>query len=115
MFDDSTVIISIFTAPRVAPNVGVSRRLSATSIQISWDPLSTVESLGVVTSYSVKYRVLERVTRRNLDDKSTIVETTNASIILSDLDPRYRYAVSVAAKTIAGIGNYSEEIIIGCK
>ena len=68
-----------------------------------------------MTSYFVKYRVLERVTRRSLDDTSTIVETTNTSIILSDLDPRYGYAVSVAAKTIAGVGNYSEEIIIGCK
>ena len=110
-----TVIISTFTAPRVAPNVGVNRRLSATSIEISWDPLSTVESLGVVTSYSVKYRPVERVARRNLDDISTIVETSNTNIILNDLDPRYPYAVSVAAKTSAGIGNYSEEIIIGCE
>lgn len=78
---------------------------------MSWSP---VEILGGVT-YSVKYRALERVARRNLDDTSTIVETSNTNIILNDLDPRHGYAVSVAAKTTAGIGNYSAEITIGCK
>ena len=73
-----------------------------------------MEILGGVT-YSVKYRAVERVARRNLDDTSTIVETSNTSIILSDLDPKHGYAVSVAAKTTAGVGNYSAEIITGCK
>ena len=100
-----------FTVPKVVPNVGVARRLSATSIEMSW---SAVEVLGGVT-YSVKYRAVERVSRRNLDDMSTIVETSNTTIILNDLDPRQGYAMSVAAKTTAGVGNYSAEIIIGCK
>ena len=78
---------------------------------MSW---SAVEILGGVT-YSVKYRAVERIARRNLDDTSTIVETSNTNIILNDLDPRHGYAVSVAAKTTAGVGNYSAEIIIGCK
>ena len=73
-----------------------------------------MEILGGVT-YSVKYRAVERIARRNLDDTSTNVETSNTNIILNDLDPRHGYAVSVAAKTTAGVGNYSAEIIIGCK
>ena len=100
-----------FTVPKVVPNVGVARRLSATSIEMSW---SAVEVLGGVT-YSVKYRAVERVARRNLDDTSTIVETSNTNIILNDLDPRQGYAISVAAKTTAGVGNYSAETVIGCK
>ena len=74
-----------------------------------------VESQGVVTAYSVRYRKVERVTRRNVDDISTIVETTNTSIVITDLEPNLRYAVSVAAKTSAGVGNYSDEVTLGCK
>ena len=92
-----------------APTIGMVRRLSATSIEMSWDPSSDA------TSYSVRYRVVERVVRRNLDGMSTIVETTDTNIIVTDLDPRLGYAVSVAAETPAGVGNYSEEITVGCK
>ena len=58
---------------------------------------------------------MERVARRNFDDMSTIVGTSNTTIILNDLDPRHGYAMSVAAKMTAGVGTYSAEIIIGCK
>jgi len=81
----------------------------ATSIEMNWDPLSEA------ASYSVRYRVVERVARRNLDDMYTIVETTNTNIIITGLDPRLGYAVSVASRTSVGVGNYSEEITIGCK
>ena len=93
-------------------NVDVARRLSATSIQMSW---SVVGSPGIVTSYLVKYREVEWIPGRNLDITSTVVNTTNTNIIITDLDPRHEYAVSVAAKTTVGIGNYSHEIIVGCK
>jgi len=92
-----------------APNIGVARRISATSIEMNWDPLSEA------ASYSVRYRVVERVARRNLDDTYATVETTNTNIIIMDLDPRLGYAVSVAARTSVGVGNYSEEITVGCK
>ena len=92
-----------------APNIGVARRISATSIEMNWDPLSEA------ASYSVRYRLVERVARRNLDDTYTTVETTNTNIIITDLDPRLGYAVSVAARTSVGVGNYSEEITVGCK
>ena len=92
-----------------APDIGVARRISATSIEMNWDPLSEA------ASYSVRYRVVERVARRNLDDTYTTVETTNTSIIITDLDPRLGYAVSVATRASVGVGNYSEEITVGCK
>ena len=40
---------------------------------------------------------------------------TYTNIIIMDLDSRLGYAVSVAAKTSVGVGNYSEEITVGCK
>ena len=65
--------------------------------------------------YHVKYRPLNRVTRRSSDDMSIVIDTTNLEVTITDLDPRVAYAVAVAASTSAGMGNYSEEIMIGCK
>ena len=106
----SFILVYVYVV-EAAPSVDIARRLSATSIEMSWDPISDV----VVTSYSVKYRAVERVAHSNLDDMSTIVETTSTSIIITHLDPRYEYAVSVATKTAAGVGNYSENVTVGCK
>ena len=104
----------INSVPAVSP-VGVTERLSATSIKVTWDFLTREESRGVVTSYHVKYRPVDRTVRRNIDDLSIVVNTTNSETVIEDLDPRVVYAVSLAASTSAGIGNYSDEITVECK
>ena len=79
--------------------------------------------MGVVTAYLVRYRITEDVdvessdrrVRRNADNLSTVIETTDTSVVISDLDPRIVYAVSVAARTDAGVGNYSHETIVPCR
>lgn len=76
----------------------------------------------MVTAYLVRYRIIEdevessgRRARRNANNLTTVIETTDTNIVISDLDPRIVYAVSVAARTAAGVGNYSQETIVGCK
>ena len=76
----------------------------------------------MVTAYLIRYRIIEdevessgRRARRNANNSTTVIETTDTSIVISDLDPRIVYAVSVAARTDAGVGNYSQETIVGCK
>ena len=54
----------------------------------------------------------ERVCR-NLDDTSTVINTTKLDVVIEGLDPRLAYAVAFAASTVAGIGNYSKETVIG--
>ena len=79
--------------------------------------------MGVVTAYLVRYRITEdaevessdRRVRRNANNLSTVIETTDTSVVISDLDPRIVYAVSVAARTDAGVGNYSHETIVPCR
>ena len=76
--------------------------------------------MGIVTTYLVRYRIVEeeetgRRVRRNIDNVTTVIETSDTSIVIRDLDPRIVYAVSVAAETDAGVGNYSEEMIVGRK
>ena len=90
-------------------------RISATQIQLSWERPSREDVQGTVTSYRIRYRVVESRVTRNLDDKSTIVEVFGTEAIIDGLEPHLTYAVSVAGQTARGIGNYSEEAIVGCK
>lgn len=112
----------LLTAPTAPPTIGSVRRISATDIEVDWEALSPEESVGVVTSYLVRYRITDdglsssgTRARRNADNLTTVIETTETTIVISDLDPRIVYAVSVAARTSAGVSNYSQERIVGCK
>ena len=107
-------LLFIDTVPAVSP-VGVTERLSATSIKVTWDPLTVEESGGNVTLYHVRCRPVDRTVRPGTDDLSVVVNTTNSEAVIEDLDPRVVYAVSLAASTSAGIGNYSNEITVECK
>ena len=77
--------------------------------------------MGIVSSYLVRLRIVPEEeasrgrVRRNSDDLARVVETNGTSIVVSNLDPRAVYAVSVAARTSAGNGSYSLEMIVGCK
>lgn len=105
------------TVPAVAPSPRGIVRESATSIRVTFAPLLPEESRGIVTSYHVKYRPLDssRTARRNLDDVSTVINTTESEVVITDLDPRLQYAIALAASTAAGMGNYSEVMIAECK
>ena len=111
------------TVPANPPTIGSVRRISATDIEVNWDPLTPEESMGVVTAYLVRYRITDdevdqssgRRARRNVDNLTAVIETIDTNIVISDLDPRIVYAVSVTARTNVGVGNYSQERIVGCK
>ena len=68
-----------------------------------------------MTSYHVKYRPVDERVRRNLDDTSTVINTTKLDVVIEGLDPRLAYAVAFAASTVAGLGSYSKETVIGGK
>ena len=115
-------MVSLHTAPAIPPDITV-RRLNPTDVEVNWVPLSPEESQGIVTSYLVRFRILEedpigssRRSRRNSDELTTVVETSDPPpLVVSDLDPRIVYAVAIAARNGAGIGSYGPETIVGCK
>ena len=92
--------------------MGETLRISATEVQLSWSPLSKEDSRGIITGYFVKYRPIVGEFRRNLDDISTVLNTTETSLTIGDLEPTFRYGIAVAAGTTAGLGNYSAEAVI---
>ncbi len=103
----------VLPVPSAAPTVGEIIRTSATEIQVQWSALSSDNTEAA--TYLVRYRPLQSVQKRNADDLSTIVETNRTSFVISELDPRFAYAVSVAARNRGGVGNYSQEVTIECE
>ena len=109
----SFIFLPSFTVPNVAPTLGEITRISATEIQISW---GEVEGDSEVDTYFVKYRPLQSVRRkRNVEDTSVVVETSQTRYRLMGLDPGFSYAVSVAAGNRAGRGNFSMEVTVPCE
>ena len=98
-----------------APELGQITRVSATEILVNWNEPSRGLEENDFIMYHLRYRPLVRVQRRNTDDSPTVIQTNKTSHLITGLDPRFPYAVSVAASNSAGLGNFSTEVIVGCK
>ena len=73
-----------------------------------WEDVTLVDQNGNVTEYGVMYEPL-----MTFGDQlnTTIVNTTNLSIILNDLEEFVNYNISVRAYTSVGPGPYSDGIV----
>ena len=96
-----------------APQLGNIFRRSAQEIEISWS--AVVDDDYPITDYVVKYRPITTLQKRNAEDQAVLIETNETSFVISDLDPRNTYGVSVAARNRAGLGNFTEEALTECK
>lgn len=105
------------TVPSVAPTLGEIIRISATEIQVRWSAILDNTAGVMVDTYLVKYWPLppQRLQKRLSTDLATIIETNRTDYLISGLGPGFSYAVSVAAGNRAGVGNYSQEVVIGCE
>jgi hypothetical protein len=74
---------------------------------VSWPVLTS--SLPIL-SYTIKYYALEEV-QANRDMEKFINTTKNLTI--TELHPTFTYSLALAANTIAGRGNFSDEITVG--
>ncbi len=91
-------------------------RKSAGEIEISWD--TVVKEEEPITGYIIRYRPVvsnQRRRRNNTEDLATLIETNQTSYVVTGLNPGISYAISVAAKNRAGIGPYSEDIVVEIK
>ena len=89
-------------------------RTSTTTAVIKWKPLSLKESGGFITGYNVV--ILESsdeecITTTNFRE----VDTADTQILLYELKPFRAYCISLACRTIKGVGKYSNTTSIFCK
>ena len=99
--------------PLVAPTLGNVIRISAHEIQVTWTKISEDGEAGIeVTGYLVKYHPIPTIQKRNTEDLSIEIATNQTSLVITKLDPRISYGVSVAARNRAGHGLYSDEFVV---
>ena len=68
--------------------------------------------------YLVAYSATERDLCLEVDPETyTILNTSfeNSQLVISDLDPRLEYCISIAASTVAGTGDFSNTQKVSCK
>ena len=91
-------------APALAPTDVTLVRLTSTSIEVSWTPLSLVDARGLITGYLISYETASIHDKRN----SIEVSSTTSSYIITDLTVDGVYGVTVACITEAGVGPVSD-------
>ena len=75
------------------------------TIRLTWSPPNRETRNGVITSYTIQYRRIDRRVARFL----TISATLN-SFDISNLDEYTSYTLRIAAATSAGVGVYGSEL-----
>ena len=100
---------SFFSEPSVAPNDVSFSRLNQTAFNISWSPLTRKESYSKVILYEAKTSLVSSGSRQKRSPaNSKTVNTTEAFVILYDIQPCYN--VYVRAYTKAGPGPYGQPL-----
>ena len=95
----------MFTAgPSASPN-GVSADGTSTAISVQWGSVPCIHQNGQITGYSVRYGVV------GSGNTETMNVTGNVAMI-SGLVTSTNYSVEVAAVNSAGVGEYSDPIIV---
>ncbi len=82
--------------------------ISSTEIQVNWTDVPEIDRNGIITEYEVMYEPLMTFEGQL---NTTIVNTTNLSITLNDLEEFVNYNISVRAYTSVGPGPYSAGIV----
>ena len=93
----------MFIVPTAIPSNFLTYAVTPTIIKLSWDPPPLDLQNGVITSYTLTYRGIQR---------DTTLETVNVSVvngtyvlpILTGLEENTDYLVNVSANTIIGTG-----------
>ena len=88
-----------FSEPAESPSYVQIRKLTAVSVSVTWEPLSSLN--GKITKY-----IVTRKEKKGLKS----FDATEEKIDFTDLRPFTRYSVQVAACNSAGYGPKSKEI-----
>ena len=83
--------------------------LSSTEIQVNWTEVLETDQNGIITEYEVMYEPL--MTFGVLTNEVFVLDSTNLSITLMNLEEYVEYNISVRAYTSVGPGPYSVGIV----
>ena len=86
-------------------------RESATEVQLQWTRLSLATSRGYITEYNIKYAQSINSTCV-FTENVTHIQIQQEQLLLTELNPKYEYCVSIAASTEMGIGIFLEWTLV---
>ena len=101
----------MFSVPFLAPSWSIVHRESATEVQLQWTRLSLAASRGYITEYNIKYAQSINSTCV-FTENVTHIQTQQEQLLLTELNPKYEYCVSIAASTEMGIGVFSQWTLV---
>ena len=87
----------------------VVSRISEVTALVSWTPLTLVEARGFITDYEISYWT---VGSDGLDIMSTQVSGESNSTLITGLDPKSEYYITVSVSTIVGKSDVSTPIVL---
>ena len=93
----------MFIVPTAIPSNFLTYAVTPTVIKLSWDPPPLYFQNGVITSYTLTYRGIQRDTTLETMTVS-VVNDTYILPILTKLEENTDYLIEVSANTIIGAG-----------
>lgn len=101
----------VFAVPSTAPSILSADRTNGMTVEIQWELLSLKQLRGNLSSYEIVYHELEEdcpLPNVNSSNQSSVSVVKREPVFsITDLDPRREYCIGIAARTGAGIGEFS--------
>ena len=82
--------------------------MTSSSITVQWGPVDCIHRNGDITGYSVQYREVGSGGTQTMSVSGGSV----TEVMISSLMPSTTYSIQVAAENSAGVGNYSDPVIV---
>ena len=99
---------SFHSVPSAAPELSVTA-VTATSITVTWQPLPPCEQNGVITNYTITYRMEGGM---DMSFSESVVDAANLIHVVESLTPYTNYSIKMAASTSVGRGEFGTEVTV---
>ena len=96
------------SVPSAAPEFNI-KSVTATSITITWHPLPPCERNGVITNYTIAYRMEGGM---DMSFREVVVVDTRLMHVVESLTPYTNYTIKMAATTSVGRGEFGPEMTV---
>ena len=102
------LLFSPSSVPSAAPEFSVTA-VTATSLTITWQPLPPCERNGVITNYTIAYRMEGGM---DMSFREVVVVDTRLMHVVESLTPYTNYTIKMAATTSVGRGEFGPEMTV---
>ena len=104
----SVLLFSLSSVPSAAPEFNI-KSVTATSITITWQPLPPCKQNGVITNYTIAYRMEGGM---DMSFSESVVDAANRMHVVEPLTPYTNYTIKMAASTSVGRGEFGPEMTV---